>query len=142
MGKFDLVYEGGGAKVSCFVGALEVFQNEGHFHRRLVGTSAGAITATLLAAGYELNEMLDAVNEKLPDGKPRFSSFMDLPAAGDFTEEERENSDTMKVFADINLPGIPAVFEKNLDEKLLNALLMLPHYRQLFSFVECGGLFA
>lgn len=142
MAVYDLVFEGGGAKGSGFAGALEALAEAGHAHRRLVGTSAGAITATFLAAHYSPQEMLAAVNERLADGKPRFSSFMDPPSAGDFTDEEKEKSVTMAIFAELNLPGVPDMFEKGLDRRLLNALLALPHYRQLFSFVECGGLFA
>lgn len=142
MAVYDMVFEGGGAKGSGFAGALEALQQAGHTHRRLVGTSAGAITATFLAARYAPQEMLAAVNERLPNGKPRFSSFMDPPPANDFTDAEKEKSVTMSVFADLDLPGIPDILEKNLDKRLLNALLALPHYRQLFSFVECGGLFS
>lgn len=141
MAKYDLVFEGGGAKGSSFVGALQVLHEAGHTNRRLLGTSAGAITATFIAAGYTPEEMLAAVNERLPDGKPRFSSFMD-PPANDFTDEEKNTSSTMSIFSGLDLPGIPAVLETNLDKKLLDALLKLPHYRQLFCFVECGGFFS
>jgi len=48
---FDLVFEDGGAKGTVFVGALQEFERRGEKARRLVGTSAGAITATLMAAG-------------------------------------------------------------------------------------------
>jgi len=142
MAVYDLVFEGGGAKGSGFAGALEALQHAGHTHRRLVGTSAGAITATFLAAHYTPQEMLAAVNERLPDHRPRFASFMDPPTASDFTDEEKLRSVTMSIFSGLNLPGIPDILEKGLDKKLLDALLALPHYRQLFSFVECGGLFA
>lgn len=141
MAKYDLVFEGGGAKGSSFVGAIEALQEAGHTHRRLLGTSAGAITATFMAARYTPEEMLTAVNERLPDGKPRFSSFMD-PPSNDFTDEEKEKSTTLSIFSGLDLPGIPNFFETNLDKKLLDALLVLPHYRQLFSFVECGGFFS
>ena len=82
---YDLVFEGGGAKGSVFVGALGEFFGAGLKARRLIGTSAGAITATLLAAGYTPQEMLAATGEKLPDGRPRFSSFMDPPERCDFS---------------------------------------------------------
>ena len=141
MAKYDLVFEGGGAKGSSFVGALEALQEAGHTHRRLLGTSAGAITAAFMAARYTPEEMLTAVNERLPDGKPRFSSFMD-PPSNDFTAEEKEKSATMSIFSGLDLPGIPSFLETNLDKKLLDALLVLPHYRQLFCFVECGGFFS
>jgi predicted acylesterase/phospholipase RssA len=47
--EFDLVFEGGGAKGIVFVGAVQEFEALGHTADRLLGTSAGAITATLLA---------------------------------------------------------------------------------------------
>ena len=140
MAIYDLVFEGGGAKGSAFVGALEALQDAGHTQRRLIGTSAGAITATFLAAGYSPQEMLEAVNERLDNGKPRFSTFMDPPSAQDFSEEVRENSETMGVFKAIHLPGLPNFH--GLDRMLLNALLASRQYCQLFSFVECGGFFA
>jgi predicted acylesterase/phospholipase RssA len=142
MAVYDLVFEGGGAKGSGFAGALEALGEAGHTHRRLVGTSAGAITATFLAAHYSPQEMLAAVNERLPDGKPRFSSFMDPPPHHDFTDEEKAKSVTLEIFSKLDIPLVPEFLEKGLDIKLLNGLLALPHYRQLFSFVECGGLFA
>jgi NTE family protein len=135
---FDMVFEGGGAKGSAFVGALEVLETKGHGHRRLIGTSAGAITATLVAAGYKPQELRSAVTESLPNGRPRFSSFMDHPSEEDFTPDQRENSTTMKVLAKVDLPGIPNLVAPH----LLRALLRSAHYRQLFSFVECGGFFA
>ena len=141
MAVFDIVFEGGGAKGSAFVGALEVLAAQGHTHRRLIGTSAGAITATLVAAGYQPHELRAAVNERL-DGKPRFSSFMDPPAEADFSAQQREKSLTIGLLKQVDVPGLPAFFDEALDRNLLNALLKLPPYRQLFCFVECGGFFA
>ncbi len=134
MAVFDVVFEGGGAKGSAFVGALRAVAERGHTTRRLVGTSAGAITATLVAAGYSPAEMLAAVNEK-QNGTPRFASFMDRPKGSDFTEQQKEDSETMRALQLIHLPMIA-------DRALLNLLLKSPLYPQLFSFVECGGLFA
>lgn len=135
---YDLVFEGGGAKGSVFVGALEVFFAAGHETRRLIGTSAGAITATLLAAGYTPDEMLAAVNEKLPGtNTPRFSSFMDIPPRSDFNDEQIEQSATMQAFREAHVPDL-----LHTEERLVGLLLRGPHYRQLFSFNECGGFFA
>ena len=78
--EYDLVFEGGGAKGMAFVGACEEFFSRGHTFGRLLGTSAGAITATLLAAGYTPAEMLDALAEKTDDGKSVFEGFMGPPA--------------------------------------------------------------
>jgi NTE family protein len=135
---YDLVFEGGGAKGSVFVGALEVFFAAGLKTRRLIGTSAGAITATLLAAGYTPDEMLEAVNEKLPGtNTPRFSTFMDIPPRSDFNDEQIEQSATMQAFREAHVPDI-----LHGEERLVGLLLRGPHYRQLFSFNECGGFFA
>jgi NTE family protein len=139
MAEFDMVFEGGGAKGSAFAGALQVFLERGHKPRRLIGTSAGAITATMLAAGFTPKMMLEATNERL-DGKPRFASFMDPPKDDDFSTEEKEKSVTMEIFRKVDLPLVPD-FDA-VDRAILNALLKSPHYRQLFSFVECGGFFA
>src|SRR4051794_30647418 len=77
--KYDLVLEGGGAKGMAFVGAYEEFVQRGHTYGRLLGTSAGAISATLMAAGYTPAEMLAALNER-EDGQPIFAGFMGEPA--------------------------------------------------------------
>jgi predicted acylesterase/phospholipase RssA len=62
--KYDLVFEGGGAKGMVFVGACEELFRRGHSFDRLLGASAGVITATLLATGYTPQEMLEALTEK------------------------------------------------------------------------------
>lgn len=142
MATFDLVFEGGGAKGSVFVGALEVLIGGGHATGRLVGTSAGAITATLLAAGYTPAEMLAAVTET-QDGKPRFASFMDVPQATDFSQQVRDNSELSDILRKVDLIGIPNWIEQKLDKELVNQLLdHSSAFRHLFSFVECGGFYS
>jgi NTE family protein len=134
MAIFDVVFEGGGAKGSAFVGALTALEELGHTTFRLIGTSAGAITATTVAAGYSPNELLALVTEKL-NGKPRFATFMDRPSAASFTDQDKENSQTMEALRAIHFPMLA-------DREILNLLLGSPVYPHLFSFVECGGLFA
>ena len=65
--KIDMVFEGGGAKGMVFIGAMKELENRGHTPGRLVGTSAGAITAALLAAGYSADEMQEALDERKAD---------------------------------------------------------------------------
>ncbi|MDE3164436.1 MAG: patatin-like phospholipase family protein [Acidobacteriota bacterium] len=142
MARFDAVFEGGGAKGVAFVGALEVLGQHGHTLRRYIGTSAGAITATLLAAGYTTEEMMAAVMERQPDGTPRFSSFMDSPEAADFSPEVRANSATMTALKEVHLPFVPAPFENRIEGDLLDRLLHNSIYAHLFSFTECGGYYA
>jgi len=134
MAQFDMVFEGGGAKGSAFVGALNALQSAGHTMRRLIGTSAGAITATLLAVGYTPADMLEIVNEKV-NGKPRFATFMDHPRAADFTPAQRNSSDTMRALETVHVPALAG-------HVLLDVLLDTPFYPTLFSLVECGGVFA
>ena len=134
MAKFDVVFEGGGAKGSAFAGAVSALTGAGHTTRRLVGTSAGAITAALLAAGFTPDEMLAAVNEKL-NGKPRFSSFMDHPKGSDFSQAQRDASDTMHAMQSLKIPLVAG-------DEVLKVLLDAPLYPTLFSFIECGGVFA
>jgi predicted acylesterase/phospholipase RssA len=62
--QYDLVFEGGGAKGMSFVGALQELEARDHTHGRLLGTPAGAITATFTAAGYGTQEVLEALTEK------------------------------------------------------------------------------
>ena len=141
MAKFDIVFEGGGAKGIAFAGALDVlFDRAGHEPRRLIGTSAGAITATLVAAGFTPTEVLGFVTEK-KGGKPVFKTFMDVPKQSDFTPEEREKSVSISFFKNIDLPFVPTWMERKLDATILDQLLKASPYRQIFSFIERGGIY-
>jgi NTE family protein len=48
----DLVCEGGGVKGVGLAGAFSVLEEHGFRPQNVAGTSAGAITAALIAAGY------------------------------------------------------------------------------------------
>ncbi len=69
--KVDGVFAGGGVKAFAFVGALQVMEENGYEFTRVAGTSAGAIVAALIKAGYtsaELFELLDDLDvEELKD---------------------------------------------------------------------------
>lgn len=67
----DLVLEGGGVKGIALVGALCVLEERGYVFEHVAGTSAGAIVAALVAAGYRKEELLKVVT-----GTP-FAQFMD-----------------------------------------------------------------
>ena len=69
--RIDLVLEGGGVKGIGLVGALAVLEDRGYEPQRIAGTSAGAITAALSAAGYKPAELLDILM------KLDFTDFMD-----------------------------------------------------------------
>ncbi len=55
--RLDGVFEGGGVKGIALVGAVSVVEEAGYSFVNLAGTSAGAIVATLLAAGYTAGEL-------------------------------------------------------------------------------------
>lgn len=140
--RFDLVFEGGGAKGIVFVGALRALLEQGHTYRRVVGTSAGAITAALCALGYSPDEMLDCINQKTADGKPVFSTFMTKPKREDFNAADIGNSVTARALAAIDLPFISDKMEKQVDDFLVGKLLENSRYARLFSFVERGGFYS
>ncbi|MBK8905636.1 MAG: patatin-like phospholipase family protein [Anaerolineaceae bacterium] len=137
---FNLVFEGGGAKGAVFVGAMREFERQGHTYGRLLGTSAGAITATLLAAGFSAHEILAQVNEKLPDGSPRFSTFMDV--ADSISDTDWENSVLFKLFKQVDWPLVPESIEGRMDNFVIGQLTQMKVYRLLFTFLELGGLYA
>ncbi len=139
--KFDMVFEGGGAKGMVFVGALRELEAQGHVAGRLVGTSAGAITATLLAVGYNAAEMEQVLGEKDSRGDPVFATFMDDPTSEDFKEKDINDSVTMKLFRKINIPFIPEWIEAEADKTIIKRLMGINAYATLFSFVERGGLY-
>ncbi len=58
-----LVMKGGGIKGLAYVGALEILSKKYKFNW-FIGTSAGAITAILLAAGYTHDELLEIMRGK------------------------------------------------------------------------------
>ncbi len=55
--KIDAVFSGGGVKAFAFLGALEILEEKNYRLERVGGTSAGAILASLLAAGYHVGEI-------------------------------------------------------------------------------------
>ncbi|MDF2879800.1 MAG: phospholipase [Clostridiaceae bacterium] len=57
----DGVFEGGGVKAIGFVGAICKMEESGFTWKRLAGTSAGAIIASLLAVGYSGNELKEII---------------------------------------------------------------------------------
>lgn len=135
--QYDLVFEGGGAKGMVFVGAMQEFESRGHTFDRLLGTSAGAITATLLAAGYNSQEMLAALNEQ-ENGQPVFTTFMGQPA--EFDDEAVQASATLALLRALDLPLVSNTIEGKIDEWLAKALLQKA--RNLFSLIERGGWYS
>jgi NTE family protein len=57
----DLVFEGGGVKGIGLAGALQTLEERAYVPQNVAGTSAGAITAALLAAGYTADELREII---------------------------------------------------------------------------------
>ncbi|WP_111721035.1 patatin-like phospholipase family protein [Homoserinimonas sp. OAct 916] len=75
MADADLVLEGGGVKGSGLVGAITALadREDPYTFHRVAGTSAGAIVASLLAAGYQVPEIKQIMDDL------DFSRFEDTP---------------------------------------------------------------
>ncbi|NNG01526.1 MAG: patatin-like phospholipase family protein [Desulfobacteraceae bacterium] len=69
----NLVFEGGGVKGIAYLGAMQVMQEKGILPaiRRVGGTSAGAINATLFALGFSVSEQRNILS------RLNFKNFMD-----------------------------------------------------------------
>jgi NTE family protein len=59
----DLVFEGGGVKGIGLAGAIATLEDHGYQHQNVAGTSAGSISAALLAAGYTATELREIILE-------------------------------------------------------------------------------
>lgn len=120
--RLDGVFEGGGVKGIALVGAAAVMEERGYHWENLAGTSAGAIVATLLAAGYSAAElrtiMMGLDFNKFKDGTwasevpgvgQAFEIFKDLGIyKGDyFLNLMRQwlSAKGVRTFADLLVPG-------------------------------------
>lgn len=137
--QFDLVFEGGGAKGMAFVGALTAFEAEQHTAGRVLGTSAGAITATSLAAGYTAHDMMNALTEQV-DEQPIFATFLGDP--GRPTPDELRAGAMRRLLSDLDIPLLPNDFEARIDDWLVRKMAETPGLRNLLSFVDRGGWYA
>jgi len=137
--QYDMVFEGGGAKGMVFVGALQELERRGHTPGRLLGTSAGAIMATFIAAGFSSDEMQNALKEKDQNGVPVFHKFLGRPRP--FTKQEVEASATRLFLEQLNLRTIPDFIEDRID-RLILSMMMRDELVHFFSFIERGGWYS
>ena len=77
MQKADAVFEGGGVKGIALVGAMQAFEEAEFEWQNVAGTSAGAITAALVAVGYTAAEV-----KEIMDTRVEFRRFMDVAGIG------------------------------------------------------------
>lgn len=131
MATFDVVFEGGGAKGVALSGAVSALLEAGHALGRLVGTSAGAITATNLAAGYAPAEILAGSTERTPSGAPIYTTFADAPQLSD---AEIEHSGPFQLLREV----VP--FGQRMEVAVGRAVSHLPMMASLALLSEQGGL--
>ncbi|MEH7224809.1 patatin-like phospholipase family protein [Bacillus sp. JJ1566] len=59
----DGVFSGGGIKGFALIGAYQAIEAKGLTFKRMAGTSAGSLIASLIAAGYTSGEIIDLMEE-------------------------------------------------------------------------------
>lgn len=64
------VFQGGGAKGAAYAGPLRTFAGSRQWFREVAGASAGALTASLIAAGYHPDELAELTAPLLATVKP------------------------------------------------------------------------
>ena len=78
----DAVFEGGGVKGIGLIGAVAVAEENCYKWENIAGTSAGAIVAALLAAGYNSSELKNVMQE-LDYNRFKDATFIDkVPVVG------------------------------------------------------------
>jgi predicted acylesterase/phospholipase RssA len=99
----DGVFEGGGSLGVAYAGAVQAMASRGVWFKRVVGNSAGSVTAAMIAAGFNAEEIeflsapegARARPASLPAGIDRIggASLQDLPAsANDFSLDSRRRN--------------------------------------------------
>ena len=117
----DLVFEGGGVKGIGLAGALATLEERGYAPQNVAGTSAGSISAALLAAGYSAPELREIImdldyrqfqdkgwEDKVPLIERSLSLLLDLGIyEGNFFYnwiQERLEAKDVRTFADLVHP--------------------------------------
>jgi NTE family protein len=86
MPKADLVLQGGGMKGLGLIGAVEQLMRAGYRFQRVAGSSAGSMTAAFIAAGMDVDALMEVlgridysrVPDRMPPGLPIISEGMSL----------------------------------------------------------------
>ncbi len=142
--KVDGVFEGGGALGAAYIGALNLLENHHIWFSRVAGTSAGAITAAMIAVGFTASE-IEWLCSSYPNHSQApaslancgittpidFSSFLDFPTLNDFDRDLRRKTILWRLFkgefidqiGELNIP-IPTKEEALV--QCLNGLVNIP----------------
>lgn len=82
--KANLVCKGGGIKGIALVGAISCLEERGYEWENLAGTSAGAIITSLLAVGYNSNEIKNILYDINYENFKDKNRLQYIPLIGDF----------------------------------------------------------
>lgn len=137
--RFDLVFEGSGTKSFAFIGAMEAFFEAGHTFGRLLGTSSGGVTATLLAAGFSPQESLEMQSVPGDEELSLFASFFQLPASPD--SHQLKETDLYRLLSWLDIPILPGFAESHFVNWLLSQAREKPFMRILINYMERGGAY-
>jgi|HigsolmetaAR202D_1030399.scaffolds.fasta_scaffold08357_1 predicted acylesterase/phospholipase RssA len=133
----DGVFQGGGGLGAAYIGALTVLRSKNIWFHRVAGNSAGAILASLIAAGYtdeELKYLSGPPEEARPSTISRdpinFMSFIDKPQIATSTRRktllwQALNGTVLDELGEITLP---IVTRKEAVQAITNALGSIPGY--------------
>ncbi len=136
----DVVFEGGGARGIALNGAIATLHEAGFTFGRVVGTSAGAIAATLAAAGYTGAELRALALEKTAAGVSRMTEFIGTP--GGFSEADLAASTLGTFLGKLDFPFVPEILERRADAWIMRELMKLPGFPNVYSLIEHGGFFS
>ncbi len=120
----DLALQGGGSRGIALNAAAAEILRRGHTIRRLVGTSAGAITASLVAAGFSGDELVQMSVGRTPDGRSLLTECVTEPVVPMSPDIDPVISEAQLMA--LKLPG-------ELGRRLLSA-------RAALAFLDRGGL--
>lgn len=136
----DVVFEGCGSLEPAMNGAVAVLDEAGYKFRRLVGTSAGSIAATLAAAGYT-GEQIRAVSlEETAAGLSRMTEFISTPTG--FSNADLLASTLGTFLQKLDFPFLPSVIDKKIDLWIMRELMKLQGFPNVYSLVEHGGFYS
>jgi len=137
--QYDLVFEGGGAKGGAFTGATRAFERRGYTVGRVIGSSAGSIVAVLIAAGYDAAACQHALEQKLPDGRSVFASFLDTPNLD--ADDQMSAGLRSWLITELDNPALPNSIEPVVD-RLMDGLVSKELVRHLLSLLLWGGWYS
>jgi predicted acylesterase/phospholipase RssA len=133
--QYDLIFEGGGVRGLVFAGAMAEFEASGHTFDRLLGTSAGGITAVLFAAGYRSHETFDLLYDAQA-GRPTFANFLAHPVAVDLPVLRQ--GALRELLRATDAAALPDWLEGPVDDLVLRSLMAVRALHPLLSFLEHG----